>query len=214
MFVVTDDWLLKYRTPRGGYTREQLACIGVNWPAQRGWKEHVLNMHITDLAARRFERLSGQGQADLIGAPVVAGVEVWTDGACEPNPGQGGWGWLRSDGAEAFGGEMSTTNNRMEMTAILRALQALPDGAAATIYSDSSYCVQGLTTWCLKWAKKGWMKKGEPIANRDLWLALEAEKRRVQARFVWVRGHNGNAGNERADRLAATGRLSACGAVR
>lgn len=137
---------------------------------------------------------------------------IWTDGACDPNPGIGGWGWHRSDGASQVGGEARTTNNRMELTAILRAMQALPDGAAAVIHSDSTYCVNGLTVWAKSWAKRNWMQKGhnksEPLANRDLWLALEAEKKRVSVKFKWVRGHNGDPGNERADKLANEGRAS------
>lgn len=135
---------------------------------------------------------------------------IWTDGACEPNPGLGGWGWHRCDGAHACGGERDTTNNRMEMTAILEAMRALPDGAAATLYSDSQYCVHGLTSWSAGWAKRNWHRKnGEPMPNRDLWLALEAEKARVRVSFRWVRGHNGDPGNERADRLAEQGRCHA-----
>ncbi len=137
--------------------------------------------------------------------------EVWTDGACEPNPGLGGWGYVmhRADGCrvEDCGGDAETTNNRMELTAILMALKALPDGAVAVIYSDSQYAVNGLTVWGKAWAKRNWHKKdGLPMPNRDLWLALEAQKRRVRATFKWVRGHNGNAGNERADALASAGR--------
>lgn len=138
-------------------------------------------------------------------------TEIWTDGACEPNPGAGGWGYRieHADGrvVEEFGGEKFTTNNRMEMTAILQALRTLAPCAEATVYSDSQYCVNGLTVWSIGWAKRDWRKKGEDMPNRDLWLALEEQKRRVKARFVWVRGHSGNEGNERADYLAALGRL-------
>lgn len=137
------------------------------------------------------------------------GLLIWTDGACYPNPGPGGWGWHRSDGEQAYGGMRETTNNRMELTAILDALKALPDGAQATVYSDSQYCVKGLTVWARGWERKGWMKKGEPMPNRDLWMALHEHKQRVSVRFEWVRGHNGDAGNERADRLAEQGRCHA-----
>lgn len=136
-------------------------------------------------------------------------ILVWTDGACWPNPGRGGWGWHRADGASDFGGERETTNNRMELTAIFEALRALPDGAAAIIYSDSQYCVRGLNDWSTAWSRKMWMRKGAPMPNRDLWIALEDQKRRVNAEFVWVRGHAGNIGNEIADRLAEQGRTSA-----
>ena len=136
-------------------------------------------------------------------------MEIWTDGSAWPNPGPGGWGWHSSDGREASGGERRTTNNRMEMTAILQALIELPDNAGATVYSDSQYCVKGLTEWRAGWRKRNWMKKGEPMVNRDLWLALEAQMRRVGPIMKWVRGHNGDVGNERADRLAERGRMGA-----
>lgn len=138
-------------------------------------------------------------------------TEIWTDGACEPNPGLGGWGYLMrgNDGLtrEHCGGDEATTNNRMELTAILMALKALPDLAMAVIYSDSQYAVNGLTVWRSRWARRDWRKKGgRDMPNRDLWLALEAEILRVKATFRWVRGHAGNDGNERADKLADIGR--------
>lgn len=140
--------------------------------------------------------------------------QVWTDGACEPNPGAGGWGYVlrREDGCliEDCGGAPGTTNNRMEMAAILESLRALRDGADVVVYSDSQYCTNGLTVWSKAWARRQWRKKdGSDMPNRDLWLALEHEKNRLKARFVWVRGHNGNAGNERADELASIGRRKA-----
>jgi len=136
-------------------------------------------------------------------------MEIWTDGGCSPNPGKGGWGWHRSDGMEACGGDACTTNNRMELTAILEACKALPDGTPATIYSDSQYCVNGLTIWSAGWAKKNWMRGGEEIPNRPLWIALEEQKRRLRVSFKWVRGHNGHEGNEKADQLATKGRKMA-----
>jgi ribonuclease HI len=139
---------------------------------------------------------------------------IWTDGACEPNPGVGGWGWHRSDGVSDCGGVPETTNNRMELTAILEAMKALPDGAHAILHSDSQYCVNGLTIWSAKWARKDWMKNRQPMPNRELWLDLEEQKRRVQVEFRWVRGHSGDAGNERADRLADDGRRFVLAAVR
>lgn len=137
--------------------------------------------------------------------------EAWTDGACEPNPGVGGWGYLliSADGAvsENYGGERQTTNNRMELRAILMALKALPNGAMAVIYSDSQYCVNGLTIWGRNWQRRNWHKKdGAPMPNRDLWLLIHEQTKRVSASFTWVRGHAGNSGNERADALADLGR--------
>jgi len=131
---------------------------------------------------------------------------IWTDGACEPNPGVGGWGWHRSDGYYASGGERESTNNRMELTAIIEALRILPDGAVAKVFSDSQYCIKGATEWREGWRKSRWLKKGQPMLNRDLWLALEDELNRLTVTFEWVRGHNGDVGNEQADFLAGSAR--------
>lgn len=138
---------------------------------------------------------------------------VWTDGACWPNPGPGGWGYIirRPSSAviEASGGASAATNNRMELTAVLEALRALPDGAKVIVHSDSTYVVKGMSIWRNAWRQRGWRKKnGEPIPNDDLWQELDRQALRVRATFVWVRGHDGNEGNERADRLAALGRAS------
>ncbi|MDR2195728.1 MAG: ribonuclease HI [Gallionellaceae bacterium] len=143
--------------------------------------------------------------------------EIWTDGACEPNPGMGGWGYVMHDPmgvvSEVCCGELETTNNRMELTAILMAMRALPGGATATVYSDSQYCVNGLTIWRKNWMKRDWRRKsGEAMPNRDLWLDLESEMKRVKVLFRWVRGHSGNAGNERADWLSSIGRINAMNA--
>jgi ribonuclease HI len=121
----------------------------------------------------------------------------------------GGWAWFNeSTGEHDFGGVRETTNNRMEMTAILSALRKLPDGSSVKIYSDSTYCVTGLNQWRHGWKKKGWVKAGKPILNADLWKELDKETYRVNATFVWVRGHNGTRGNEMADLLANKGRDS------
>lgn len=136
-------------------------------------------------------------------------MKIWTDGGCEPNPGAGGFGWVRDDGEQFCGGDLNTTNNRMEMTAILHALQQLPSGTKATVHSDSQYCVNGLTTWRSGWKRKNWLKAGKPMPNRDLWLAMEDQLNRLRVDFVWVRGHNGDVNNEMADKLATEGRLKA-----
>lgn len=215
---ITKKWIDENTTRAGGYTRKMVSLLGVPWPLVVGWKERLVGREISDALAAEFcavAKSSAPVRPRFEGAVEVISAEkltVWTDGACEPNPGQGGWGWHRSDGAHQFGGEPVTTNNRMEMTAILRALEALPDGAQITVLSDSMYCVNGLTIWAKAWARRNWMQKGahkaEPLANRELWLALEAQKRRVKAEFRWVRGHNGDPGNERADELAEMGRAS------
>lgn len=209
--VVTDDWLKKYRTPRGGYTREQFGCLGIAWPAPRGWKLALIGREIADAAARKFERLAGLLAPSTERAVVTADCQIWTDGSCYPNPGPGGWAWHDGKGRFEHGGEVSGTNNSMELTAILRAMQAQPNGASVVIFSDSQYCVNGLTIWKAGWKRKAWMKKGEPMPNRDLWMALDRQQARINASFEWVRGHNGDAGNELADRLAAAGRESVAG---
>lgn len=132
-------------------------------------------------------------------------MKIWTDGGCNPNPGIGGWGWVRSDGVEDCGGKRDTTNNRMEMTAIIEALSKLPDGQKVVVYSDSQYCIKGLTIWHRGWKAKNWMKKGEPMINRDLWLELDQHSSRLDVKFLWVKGHNGDQMNERADELATIG---------
>lgn len=210
--IVTDEWLTKNMTPAGSYNRKQLALLNVSWPPARGWKRYVIGNEINASAAREFEMLAGDKSASAEKECNVAPLEtaaafvIWTDGACDPNPGVGGWGWHRSDGASAFGGERHTTNNRMEMTAILKALQDLPDGARVLLHSDSQYCINGLTVWAAGWARKSWMKSGKPMLNRELWMALDQQKKRLDVTFKWVRGHNGDVGNEKADRLAVQGR--------
>jgi len=134
-------------------------------------------------------------------------IEIYTDGACAGNPGPGGWGALIiEDGAqrEISGGEPDTTNNRMEMVAAIEALKATT--GAVRIYTDSQYLKNGLLEWMPRWKRNGWKTSdGKPVKNRDLWDLLNqlTEGRRVEWR--WVRGHNGHAGNERADALAREG---------
>ena len=134
------------------------------------------------------------------------GIKIWTDGSCWPNPGPGGWGWHRCDNKQGYGGTKETTNNRMEMTAIFESLVELPDLTKVTVYSDSQYCVKGLTEWRKGWKRKDWMKKNKPMINRDLWIILDPHIERLDISFEWVRGHNGDVMNERADYLAGLGR--------
>ena len=140
--------------------------------------------------------------------PVAADGEVlvWTDGACRRNPGPGGWAALIFDGEvrEISGGLPHTTNNIMEMTAALEGLRALPEGSRACVVTDSRYLHDGITSWIHGWRRKGWKTAGgDPVKNREVWLALEAETARHRAvRWHWVRGHVGTQLNERADALA------------
>ncbi|MCP3056236.1 ribonuclease HI [Aurantimonas marianensis] len=136
-------------------------------------------------------------------------VEVHTDGACSGNPGPGGWGAiLRFNGAakELKGGEELTTNNRMELTAVIEALAALKRPCAVDLYSDSTYMRDGITKWIHGWKRNGWKTADKkPVKNAELWQRLEAEKGRHEVTFHWVRGHDGNELNERADELARAG---------
>ncbi|WP_106268733.1 ribonuclease HI [Isoptericola halotolerans] len=136
-------------------------------------------------------------------------VEMWTDGACKGNPGLGGWGALLKSGEHAkelFGGEKLTTNNRMELTAVVEALRALKQPSAVTVHTDSSYVMNGMKTWIAGWKRNGWTTSAKkPVKNVDLWQALDAEVGRHQVSWVWVKGHAGDPGNERADQLANDG---------
>lgn len=132
-------------------------------------------------------------------------VTVFTDGSCQPNPGPGGWAAiLRSGGHEKVisGGEADTTNNRMELTAALRALQALNRPARVEIYTDSEYLRRGITEWMPGWEKRGWRRKDGALANVDLWQSLADALREHQVSWHWLRGHTGHTENERVDQLA------------
>ncbi len=134
-------------------------------------------------------------------------VEIFTDGACKGNPGPGGWGAILRMGAhekELSGAEPATTNNRMELTAAIRALEALKEPCAVTLHTDSRYVIDGITQWIHGWKRKGWVNAAKkPVANADLWQALEASAARHAVSWQWVRGHSGHPENERADRLAS-----------
>ena len=136
-------------------------------------------------------------------------VEVYTDGACKGNPGAGGWGaLLKSDGKsrEIHGGEQLTTNNRMEMTAVIRALEALPPGSRVRLHTDSQYVMYGITEWIHSWKKRGWRTADrKPVKNEDLWRRLDELAATHDINWNWVRGHTGHPGNERADELANLG---------
>lgn len=145
---------------------------------------------------------------------------VWTDGACQGNPGPGGWAALVVDAArpepiEVSGGLPHTTNNIMEMTAALEGMRVLPDGSAACVVTDSRYLHDGMTSWMAGWKRRGWKTAGgDPVKNQELWLALEAEvARHVAVRWHWVRGHVGTALNERADALAVAAAAAAAAAA-
>jgi len=136
-------------------------------------------------------------------------VEAFTDGACRGNPGPGGWGVLLRYGSHErtlHGGEPMTTNNRMELTAAIRALEALKRPCRVTLTTDSQYVRKGITEWLADWKRRGWKTSArKPVKNADLWQRLEAAAGRHEVQWHWVRGHAGHPENERADQLANRG---------
>jgi len=132
-------------------------------------------------------------------------VIIYTDGACEPNPGPGGWAALLLFGKrekELKGAEPNTTNNRMELTAAVHSLSALAEPCRVDFYTDSEYLRRGITEWLPDWRRRGWKRKSGKLANIDLWQALEASLKEHNITWHWVRGHAGNALNQRVDSLA------------
>lgn len=136
-------------------------------------------------------------------------VEVFTDGACRGNPGPGGWGVIlqyQDRLREFHGGELETTNNRMELTAAIKALEALKETCDVDVYTDSVYVRDGITKWLPRWRERGWRTASrKPVKNQDLWMQLAELVERHQVDWHWVKGHAGHPGNERADALANQG---------
>jgi len=140
-------------------------------------------------------------------------VHIYSDGACKGNPGAGGWGALLISGGhrkEICGGEPDTTNNRMEMMAVIRALESLKRPSTVQVHTDSQYVQKGISEWMSGWKKRGWRTAdGKPVKNQDLWQELDALSRKHRIEWNWVRGHTGHPENERADALANQGVLQA-----
>ncbi len=136
-------------------------------------------------------------------------IEIYTDGACRGNPGAGGWGALLISGDKRktlHGGEPETTNNRMELTAAIEALNVLKGRQNVLLHTDSKYVMDGLTQWLPNWKKRDWKTAAKkPVKNKDLWQALDEAANQHVVTWKWVKGHNGNAGNEMADELANRG---------
>ena len=136
----------------------------------------------------------------------MAVVDIYTDGACRGNPGPGGWGALLLLGEherELSGAEANTTNNRMELTAVIRALEALKRPVKGRVFTDSQYVRQGVLEWMPNWKARGWKTADrKPVKNQDLWQALDALVPVHELEWHWVKGHSGNPGNERVDALA------------
>lgn len=136
-------------------------------------------------------------------------ISIWTDGACKGNPGIGGWGALLVFGAhrkEIYGGELDTTNNRMEILAVIEALRLLKERCSVHVYTDSQYVKKGMTEWITAWKERGWRTAAKkPVKNADLWQQLDELCQQHHLQWHWVKGHAGDAGNERADLLANLG---------
>ena len=136
-------------------------------------------------------------------------IEIYTDGACRGNPGPGGWGALLIAGKHQktmHGGDPETTNNRMELTAAIEALNALKGHSSVILHTDSKYVMDGINEWLPNWKKRGWKTAAKkPVKNQDLWQALDEASGRHEIDWRWVKGHNGNPGNEMADDLANRG---------
>ena len=135
-------------------------------------------------------------------------LKIWTDGSCLGNPGPGGWGFVATDGkniAERSGAEPETTNNRMELLAVIRALTAARKHRELEIHTDSQYVKNGMTSWVKNWKKNDWRTADKkPVKNQDLWMELDRLANDIKIHWFWVRGHNGDEMNERVDTLART----------
>ena len=133
-------------------------------------------------------------------------LKIWTDGSCLGNPGPGGWAFIATDGknvAERSGGERDTTNNRMELTAVIRAITAAHRHDEIEIHTDSQYVKNGMQSWIKNWKKNNWRTADrKPVKNKELWMQLDDAANKIKIHWVWVRGHNGNELNERCDELA------------
>ena len=131
-------------------------------------------------------------------------VQIFTDGGCIPNPGRGGWAVLmQTEGGEKqlSGFEEDTTNNRMELTAAIKALEFIDHDSRAVVFTDSEYVRKGITEWLPNWRSRGWKRKGGTLANQDLWMELDELTRHKDVEWRWVKGHAGHSGNERVDSL-------------
>lgn len=137
-------------------------------------------------------------------------IKIYTDGACKGNPGKGGWGALIQLGGESieiFGGELNTTNNRMELIAVIEALDKVKaEPSRVMVFTDSTYVQKGISEWILNWKKNGWRSSSkQPVKNQDLWMRLDELKQGMKIEWNWVKGHAGHPENERADFLANQG---------
>ncbi|MEC8465911.1 MAG: ribonuclease HI [Pseudomonadota bacterium] len=136
-------------------------------------------------------------------------LEIYTDGACRGNPGAGGWGvylLYKNEKKEFYGGKLNTTNNQMELTAVIEGLKVLKEPCKVKLYTDSKYVMDGINSWIANWKKNNWKTASKKdVKNKDLWIELDAETCKHEIEWIWVKGHSGNIGNEKADALANMG---------
>ena len=155
------------------------------------------------------ERMSSVRQAPVSRGYMTKTVEIFTDGACKGNPGPGGWGALLRFGdseKSLYGGEAQTTNNRMELMAVIRALEAMTEPCKVVVTTDSKYVLQGMTEWLANWKRRNWLTAAKkPVLNADLWRRLDEAAQRHELQWHWVKGHSGHRENEIADELANRG---------
>ena len=136
-------------------------------------------------------------------------LEIYTDGACRGNPGAGGWGvylLYKNEKKEFYGGKLNTTNNQMELTAAIEGLKVLKEPCKVKLYTDSKYVMDGINSWIANWKKNNWKTASKKdVKNKDLWIELDAETCKHEIEWIWVKGHSGNIGYEKADALANMG---------
>ena len=136
-------------------------------------------------------------------------LEIYTDGACRGNPGAGGWGvylLYKNEKKEFYGGKLNTTNNQMELTAAIEGLKVLKEPCKVKLYTDSKYVMDGINNWIANWKKNNWKTASKKdVKNKELWIELDAETCKHEIEWIWVKGHSGNIGNEKADALANMG---------
>jgi ribonuclease HI len=174
------------------------------------WRRPRICSHCGRVIVHAMTDVFAETEPDKPAAGPRPRVVIYTDGACKRNPnGPGGWGVVLSSGShrkELHGGSPSTTNNRMELTAVIEALTALNGPSDVELFTDSEYVRKGITEWIHTWTKRGWTTAGKkPVKNSDLWRVLDDAARRHRIKWRWVKGHNGDPGNERADVLANLG---------
>lgn len=221
--AITPKEIEAAKTATGGFSAQQLKAWGVRCPPKSGWRRRILRdgvpatCRFPDGFEDAFVEIGPNANPLLAFGTDPVPVEmpadalmIYTDGSGDPNHGRGGWGFtVFADGVfghEASGGETATTNNRMELQAVIQALQWLGAGRPAVVWTDSAYVVRGCDAWRRGWKRGNWLRAPQ-YANADLWATLEALLDVGTVAIRWTRAHAGTAGNERADALATRGRL-------